>query len=84
MANDDLRDEIARIEIDIEDHAITLDGCRKAMQLSKVAIAAGIIFLSACLLGVIWFNAVAVIGAMAAVIGGILEFAQEQAECSFS
>lgn len=74
MANDDLRDEIARIEIDIEDHAITLDGCRKAMLLSKVAIAAGIISLSACLLGVIWFNAVAVIGAMAAVIGGVVVF----------
>ena len=29
MANDDLRDEIARMEIDIEDHAITLDGVEK-------------------------------------------------------
>src|SRR6478752_4777673 len=74
MANDDLRDQIARIETDIEDHAITLDGCRKAMLLSKVAIAAGIIALSAYLLGAIWFNAVGVIGAMAAVIGGVVVF----------
>jgi hypothetical protein len=74
MANDDLRDQIARIETDIEDHAITLDGCRKAMLLSKVAIAAGIIALSAYLLGAIWLNAVGVIGAIAAVIGGVVVF----------
>src|SRR5215470_4208728 len=62
MPNDDLRDQISRIETDIEDYAITLDGCRKAMLLSKVAIGAGIISLSAYLLGAIWLNAVAVIG----------------------
>ena len=74
MPNDELRDQISRIETDIEDYAITLDGCRKAMLLSKVAIAAGIISLSAYLLGAIWLNAVAVIGSMAAVIGGVVIF----------
>ena len=74
MTNDELRDQISRIETDIEDYAITLDGCRKAMLLSKVAIGAGIISLSAYLLGAIWLNAVAVIGAMAAVIGGVVVF----------
>jgi hypothetical protein len=74
MPNDELRDQISRIETDIEDHAITLEGCRKAMLLSKVAIAAGIVFLSTYLLGAIWLNAVAVIGAMAAVIGGVVVF----------
>jgi len=74
MPYDELRDQISRIETDIEDHAITLEGCRKAMLLSKVAIAAGIVFLSAYLLGAIWLNAVAVIGAMAAVIGGVVVF----------
>src|SRR5215468_3670338 len=73
MTNDDLRDQISRIETDIEDH-VTLEGCRKAMLLSKVAVAAGIISLSAYLLGAIWLNAVAVIGAMAAVIGGVVVF----------
>ena len=43
MADDDLRDQISRIETDIEEYAVTLEGCRKAMLLSKVAIAAGII-----------------------------------------
>jgi hypothetical protein len=74
MPNDELRDQISRIETDIEDYAITLDGCRKAMLLSKVAIGAGIISLSAYLLGAISLNAVAVIGAMAAVIGGVVVF----------
>ena len=74
MADDDLSDQISRIEADIEEHAITLEGCRKAMLLSKVAVAAGIIFLAAYLLGVIWLNSVAVIGAMAAVIGGVVVY----------
>ena len=74
MADDDLSDQISRIETDIEEHAITLEGCRKAMLLSKVAVAAGIIFLAAYLLGVIWLNSVAVIGAMAAVIGGVVVY----------
>jgi fatty acid desaturase len=74
MVDDDLRDQISRIETDIEEHAKTLDGCRKAMLLSKVAIAAGGIWLSAYLLGAIWFSAMAMICAMAAVIGGVVVF----------
>jgi hypothetical protein len=74
MADDDLRDQISRIETDIEEYAITLEGCRKAMLLSKVAIATGIIALAAYLLGAVWLNSVAVIGAMAAVIGGVVVF----------
>lgn len=74
MANNDLRDQIARIETNIEEYGKTLDGCRKAMLLSKVAIAAGGIWLSAYLLGAVWFDAAAMIGAMAAVIGGVVVF----------
>src|SRR4249919_222954 len=74
MADDDPRDQISRIENDIEEYAVTLEGCRKAMLLAKVAIAAGIISLAAYLLGAIWLNSVAVIGAMAAVIGGVVVF----------
>ena len=39
MADDDLRDQISRVETDIEEYAITLEGCRKAILLAKVAIA---------------------------------------------
>ena len=41
MADGDLRDQIARIEANIEQLAEGLDQCRKAMLLSKVAIAVG-------------------------------------------
>ena len=81
MAEDDLSDQISRIEADIEEHAITLEGCRKAMLLSKVAIAAGIVFLAAYLIGAIWLNSVAVIGAMAAVIGGVVGVNGDSAVC---
>src|SRR5262245_16394265 len=74
MANNDLRDQISQIETNIEEYAKTLDGCRKAMLLSKVAIATGGIWLSAYLLGAVWFDAAAMIGAMAAVIGGVVVF----------
>jgi hypothetical protein len=47
MADGDLRDQIARLEAEIEELAKTLEGCRKAMLLSKVAIAAGGIWLLA-------------------------------------
>ena len=74
MADRDLRDQIARIESDIEQLAKTLDGCRKAMLLSKVAIAAGGIWILAYLLGAIRFEPATMIGAIAAIIGGVVVF----------
>jgi hypothetical protein len=74
MADGDLRDQIARIESDIEQLAKTVDGCRKAMLLSKVAIAAGGIWILAYLLGAIRFDPVTMISAIAAVIGGVVIF----------
>ena len=75
MADGDLRDQIARIEADIDKLAQTLDGCRKAMLLSKAAIVAGGIWMLAYLLGAIRFDSVTVIGAIAAIIGGVVVFA---------
>jgi hypothetical protein len=74
MADGDLRDQIAGIEADIEQLAKTLDGCRKAMLFSKVAIAAGGIWILAYLLGAIRFDPAAMIGAIAATIGGVVIF----------
>ena len=51
MAYGDLRDRIARLEADIEQLADSLDRCRKAMLLSKAAIAAGAILVLAYFLG---------------------------------
>jgi len=74
MADADMRNQISRIEADIEELAKTLEGCRKAMLLSKVAIVSGGIWILGYLLGAISFNAAAMISAMAAVIGGIVIF----------
>jgi hypothetical protein len=46
-ADGGLRDQILRIEDDIEQLAKTLDGCRKAMLFSKLAIAPGGIWILA-------------------------------------
>jgi hypothetical protein len=74
LAGGDLRDQISRIEDDIEELAKALDGCRKAMLLSKVAISAGGIWILAYLIGALGFDATAMIGAIAAVIGGVVVF----------
>jgi hypothetical protein len=74
IANGDLRDQIARIEADIEQLAEGLDRCRKAMLLSKVAIAAGGIWILAYFLGAIRFEPATIIGAIAAIIGGVVVF----------
>ena len=74
MVDRDLRDQIAGIETDIDELAKTLDGCRKAMLFSKVAIAAGGIWIFANLLGAIRFEPATTIGAIAAIIGGVVVF----------
>jgi len=70
MAAGDLRDQIAQIESDIEQLAATLERCRKAMLLSKVAIGAGGFWTVAYALGAVGFLPAAMVGAIAAVIGG--------------
>ena len=74
MVDADLRDQIVRIESDIEDLAKTLDGCRKAMLVSKVAIGAGGTVVLAYLLGPILFDPTILIAALAAIIGGVVGF----------
>src|SRR5262245_21592701 len=74
MSDDDLHDQIERLESDVEQLAEGLDRCRKAMLLSKVAIAAGGVWLFAYLLGAIGFEPATMIGALAAIIGGVVVF----------
>jgi len=74
MADGYHRDEISRIEADIEELAKTLESCRRAMLHSKVAIAAGGIWILAYSLGAIRFDPTAMISAIAAVIGGVVIF----------
>ena len=74
MTDGDLRDQIARLESDIEQLAEEgLERCRKAMLLSKGAIAAGGICILAYFLG-IRLDPTIVIGGLAAIIGGVVAF----------
>jgi hypothetical protein len=72
MADDDLRDQIARLESDIEQLAETLERCRKVMLVSQIIIATGAIGLLAYLLGAVRFEPTLMIGAIAALIGGVV------------
>ena len=59
---------------DIEQLAEGLERCRKAMLLSKVAVTAGGICILAYFLGPIRFDPTILIGALAAIIGGVVVF----------
>ena len=74
MANGDLRDQILQLEAKIADLWEVIESCRKANLLSKLAVAAAGIWLLALTLGVIRFDPMGMIGALAVVIGGIVVF----------
>jgi len=70
----DAREEIARLEARIEELYETIEKCRKFTLMSKLAMAAGGLLLLVTLLGAIRFEPVALIGAIAALIGGTVLF----------
>jgi hypothetical protein len=74
MADGDLRDQILRLETHIEELTKVIERCRKIILVSKIAIAAGGVWLLVFTLGVITFDPVAMIGAIAVVIGGTVVF----------
>ncbi len=74
MTNGNLHDQISQLEADIEDLTEAVERCRKVTLISKVAIAAGGIWLLALTLGAIRFDAGAMIASMALVIGGMVVF----------
>ena len=74
MTDGNLHDQISQLEADIEDLAEMVERCRKVILISKIAIAAGGIWLLAITLGAIRFDAVAMVVSMALVIGGIVFF----------
>jgi undecaprenyl pyrophosphate phosphatase UppP len=73
MTDGDLRDQITRLEADMEHLGEGLERCRKAILLSKVAIGAGGICILAYFLG-IRLDPTIVIGGLAAIIGGVVAF----------
>jgi hypothetical protein len=70
----DPREEIARLEAEIEERADALERCRKIILMSKLAIAGGALVMALLLLGYFRFDAATMIGAIAAMIGGIVMF----------
>jgi hypothetical protein len=74
MLDGDPRDEIARLEAQIEEQSDAIERCRKIILASKLVAAGGAVLIVLLLVGLVRFDAAAMIGAMAAVIGGVVMF----------
>ena len=72
VGDDDPRDEIERLEAQIEELAAKLESCRKFILAGRIAVAGGGILLAAILFGVVWFDLQLMMIAMAALLGGIV------------
>jgi hypothetical protein len=72
MADEDLQDKISNLEAHIDELTGVIESCRKLILASKIAIAGGGIWLLALTFGIIRFDTMAMVGAIAAVIGGIV------------
>jgi hypothetical protein len=70
--DEDIPNEISRIEAQLEELAESSERCRKIILVSKVAIAGGITLLLFMSLGLFGSNEVAAIGSIAVVLGGIV------------
>ena len=82
MDEDDPTDEISRIEARLEELAETSERCRKIILVSKVAIAGGVTLLLVTMLGLFGSNAVAALGSIAVVLGGIDRSDRTSAPCN--
>ena len=74
MQNGDLREEISRLEVEIENLAETLERCRKLVLMAKAAISIGAVLIAAMTFGAIRSDAIGMIGAIAAVVGGTVVY----------
>jgi hypothetical protein len=74
MTDADVHDEIARLEAELEERSAALERCRKVILVSKLIAAAGGLLLLLHVLGAVSLDPAITIGAIAAVIGGIVAF----------
>src|ERR1700730_13866946 len=77
MDDDDdgaLREEIVRLEADIEQFAETIESCRKLILIAKAAIALAALLILGALLGAITLDPAVLIGAFGVALGGVVVF----------
>lgn len=74
MEQRELRDQIERLERRLEELASSVETSRKAILASKVSLAGGGLLALALLVGVISVQPLAVVIAIAAILGGIVGF----------
>jgi hypothetical protein len=68
----DLRQEITRLEDEIEALSVTIENCRKFTLAARIAVALGGLLLLALLLGLIRFDPMFLVAAIAALLGGVV------------
>jgi hypothetical protein len=69
-----LREEIVRLEADIEQFAETIESCRKLMLIAKAAMALAALLVLAAVLGAITLDPAVLIAAFGVILGGIVVF----------
>jgi hypothetical protein len=72
MHDGDPRDEIVRLEAQIEALSARIENCRKFILAGRIAVAGGGILLAALFLGIIRFDPTLMLTAFAALLGGIV------------
>ena len=70
----DLREEIVRLEADIEQFAETIESCRKLLLIAKAAMALAALLVLGGVLGAITLDPAVLIAAFGVVLGGIVVF----------
>jgi hypothetical protein len=72
MNDSDHRDEIVRLEAQIDELAARIESCRKFILVGRIAVAGGCAVLIAMLIGAIQFDPAVIGVAVTAVLGGIV------------